>query len=267
MLCGELELPFALSASSPTTPTRSSQASRRRSRRCSSWWAAVVAVFADVLREALPRIAAGNRRRRPGPCFASGRDGRCGAHRALGDDAADGPAVLIMARAPRRGEVRHALEPLIGLDGCVALQSALLGDALRWARDVEPRAIYVAHDPPDAGPRAAAAARRRTRSFPQNGDGHRRPARRRRGTRVRPLPRPAADRLARPSTLRPDPRAAALRDLAAGADLVLGPVFDGGFYLIAMARPMPSLFALPEQAVARSRRLHDQVLRRRPSRL
>ena len=31
-----------------------------------------------------------------------------------------------------------------------------------------------------------------------------------------------------------------------GADLVLGPVFDGGFYLIALARPVPSLFALPE---------------------
>ena len=36
------------------------------------------------------------------------------------------PAVLLMARAPRRGEVRHALEPLIGLDGCVALQAALV---------------------------------------------------------------------------------------------------------------------------------------------
>jgi glycosyltransferase A (GT-A) superfamily protein (DUF2064 family) len=40
---------------------------------------------------------------------------------------------------------------------------------------------------------------------------------------------------------------AALADLAAGADVVLGPVFDGGFYLIAIARPMPALFALPEQ--------------------
>ena len=39
-----------------------------------------------------------------------------------------------MARAPRRGEVRHALEPLIGLDGCVALQTALIVEALRWAR-------------------------------------------------------------------------------------------------------------------------------------
>ena len=28
---------------------------------------------------------------------------------------------------------------------------------------------------------------------------------------------------------------------------MLGPVFDGGYYLIALARPLPSLFALPEQ--------------------
>jgi glycosyltransferase A (GT-A) superfamily protein (DUF2064 family) len=29
--------------------------------------------------------------------------------------------------------------------------------------------------------------------------------------------------------------------------VVLGPLFDGGFYLIALARPMPSLFNLSEQ--------------------
>ena len=39
---------------------------------------------------------------------------------------------------------------------------------------------------------------------------------------------------------------AALDDLRAGCDVVFGPVFDGGFYLIAIARPMPQLFALPE---------------------
>jgi glycosyltransferase A (GT-A) superfamily protein (DUF2064 family) len=41
---------------------------------------------------------------------------------------------------------------------------------------------------------------------------------------------------------------AALGDLEAGCDVVLGPAIDGGFYLIGLARPLPQLFALPEQA-------------------
>jgi glycosyltransferase A (GT-A) superfamily protein (DUF2064 family) len=39
---------------------------------------------------------------------------------------------------------------------------------------------------------------------------------------------------------------AAIDDLAAGCDVVLGPVFDGGFYLVAIQRPMSKLFELPE---------------------
>jgi glycosyltransferase A (GT-A) superfamily protein (DUF2064 family) len=47
--------------------------------------------------------------------------------------------------------------------------------------------------------------------------------------------------------LRPEHARAALDDLQAGCDLVLGPVIDGGLYLIALRRPLPKLFALPEQ--------------------
>ena len=39
---------------------------------------------------------------------------------------------------------------------------------------------------------------------------------------------------------------AALADLAAGCDVVLGPVHDGGFYLVAVSRPLAALFGLPE---------------------
>jgi glycosyltransferase A (GT-A) superfamily protein (DUF2064 family) len=41
---------------------------------------------------------------------------------------------------------------------------------------------------------------------------------------------------------------AALDDLATGCDVVLGPAIDGGLYLIGISRPMPKLFALPENA-------------------
>ena len=158
------------------------------------------------------------------------------------------PAVLIMARAPRRGEVRHALEPLIGLDGCVALQTALLrgGDAL-GAVAVPARAVRRARSG-RRRPRSAAAGRRGRDPLPAERRRHRRPGGRRRRPRLGPLIRPDRDRLARPcrASARSTPRPRGSIS-AAGADLVLGPVFDGGYYLIALARPLPSLFALPEQ--------------------
>jgi uncharacterized protein len=156
------------------------------------------------------------------------------------------PAVLIMARAPRRGEVRHALEMLIGLDGCVALQTALLAEALRWARSMKPRELYVAHDPADAGRELQRLAGEDAILFPQNGDG---------------ISGRVADAVGRVSGHSSGPivivwpdlarfsehhAEAARIDLSGGADLVLGPVFDGGFYLLALARPLPSLFAMPE---------------------
>ena len=41
--------------------------------------------------------------------------------------------------------------------------------------------------------------------------------------------------------------AAALEDLSSGCDVVLGPAIDGGLYMVAIARPLPELFALPER--------------------
>ncbi len=159
----------------------------------------------------------------------------------------EGPAVLIMARAPRRGEVRHALESLIGLDGCVALQTALIAETMSWAREFDPRAIYLAHEPADAGRDLQRLIGDDVMLFPQNGDG---------------IAGRVADAVARVSShspgavfiawpdlarFRKSHAEAAASDLSAGADLVLGPVFDGGYYLIALSRPLPALFALPEQ--------------------
>lgn len=169
------------------------------------------------------------------------------------------PAVLLMARAPRRGEVRRALEPLIGLDGCVALQAALIVEALRWARSVNPRAIYLAHEPADAGHDLQRLAGADVTLFPQNGDGIA-------GRVADAVGRVAAHSsgpifIVWPDLARFSPlleRAARL-DLADGTDLVLGPVFDGGYYLIALARPLPSLFAMPE-SVWRGPDSFNQVL-------
>lgn len=157
------------------------------------------------------------------------------------------PAVLIMARAPRRGEVRHALEPLIGLDGCLALQTALLVEALRWARSLKPRAVYLAHEPADAGRDLQRLAGDDAILFPQNGDGIA-------GRVADAVARVCAHSAGPVFVVWPDlPRFCSIHaegariDLTSGTDLVLGPVFDGGFYLIALARPLPALFGLPEQ--------------------
>jgi glycosyltransferase A (GT-A) superfamily protein (DUF2064 family) len=156
------------------------------------------------------------------------------------------PAALVMARAPRRGEVRRALEPLLGADGCVALQSALIAQAADWAREVA-GAVHVAHDPPDAAPELRLLLGREALLFPQNGDGI---AGRLADAAARVFARSNGPLLiAWPDLprLRREHAAAALDDLAAGCDVVLGPVIDGGFYMIAIARPLPKLFALSEQ--------------------
>jgi uncharacterized protein len=162
------------------------------------------------------------------------------------------PAVVIMARAPRRGEVLRALEPVLGIDGCVALQSTLIAQAVRWAENVAPGAVHVAHDPPDAGRELRALAGADASLFPQNGDGI--------AGRLADAAARVFARSSRPlvvvwpvlPSLRPEHAQAALGDLEAGCDLVLGPAIDGGLYLIALRRPLPKLFGLPEQ-VWRSR--------------
>jgi glycosyltransferase A (GT-A) superfamily protein (DUF2064 family) len=158
------------------------------------------------------------------------------------------PAVLIMARAPRRGDVRRALEPVLGQDRAAALQAALILKTVAWARAVAPDAVHVAYDPPDAAAELRRLVDSRAQLFPQNGDG---------------IAGRLADAAARVFVhhdgpllitwpdlprLREHHARAALGDLEAGCDVVLGPAIDGGFYLIGLARPLPRLFALPEQA-------------------
>jgi hypothetical protein len=153
-----------------------------------------------------------------------------------------------MARAPRRGQVRRALEPLIGADACVALQSLLIARTVSWAKAVAPGAVHVAHDPPDAAGELRPLTGGDVTLFPQNGDG---------------IAMRLADAASRVYTRHEGPllivwpdlprlRSAhadgALGDLAAGCDVVLGPAVDGGMYLVGIARPLPRLFALPEHA-------------------
>jgi glycosyltransferase A (GT-A) superfamily protein (DUF2064 family) len=157
------------------------------------------------------------------------------------------PAVVIMARAPRRGQVRRALEPLLGADRCAALQATLIKTTVAWAHQVAPHAVHIAHDPPDSAAEIRLLAPG-TILFPQNGDGI---AGRLADAAARVFARHAGPLLIvwpDLSRFRLDHARAALDDLSAGCDVVLGPALEGGFYLIGINRPLPKLFALPEQA-------------------
>jgi uncharacterized protein len=157
-----------------------------------------------------------------------------------------GPAVLIMARVPRRGQVRRALEPLLGPERCAALQATLIKGAVAWGTDVAPAAVHIAHDPPDAAAELRLLLTPNAVFFPQNGDGI--------AGRIADAAARVFSRHTGPllivwpdlPRLRLDHASAALDDLRAGCDVVLGPALQGGFYLIGISRPLPRLFALPE---------------------
>jgi len=136
---------------------------------------------------------------------------------------------------------------MIGADACLALHATLFLEALRWARSLSPRGIFVAHEPAHTGRELHRLSGDDVTIFPQNGEGIA-------GRVADGLVRVTAHSAGPVFVVWPDlPRfstrvgTAALDDLAAGADLVLGPTFESGYYLLAMARPLPGLFTRGEQ--------------------
>ena len=147
-----------------------------------------------------------------------------------------------MTKAPRPGRVKTRLTPMLGDDRCAALQAALITRAATTATSVAPGATFVALDPPDAREELAGLLPAGVALVPQRG--------RHLGER---LAGAVADVFAAHrgpivvvGTDIPLLKARHLHDafaaLAGGADVVLGPAYDGGYYLAGMNRPVPSLF-------------------------
>lgn len=104
--------------------------------------------------------------------------------------------------------------------------------------------MHVAYEPADAGPWLRALLGPGMHAFPQNGAG---PAGRLANAGARAFASGRDPVLAvwpDLPTCRPEHAAGALDDLRDGCDVSLGPVFDGGFYLVALARPVPVLLGL-----------------------
>jgi rSAM/selenodomain-associated transferase 2/rSAM/selenodomain-associated transferase 1 len=149
------------------------------------------------------------------------------------------PAVLVMAKAPVPGTVKTRLEPLLGAEGCAALQRELIGAAAGFARAAAPGAAYVAV----AG--QLEAAPEDVHVLTQRGEDL--------GERLRnavdevfashdgPLIVVGTDC----PQLGAEHVAAALGEIARGSDAAIVPARDGGYCLIALARPASELLRIP----------------------
>jgi uncharacterized protein len=160
--------------------------------------------------------------------------------------------VLLIAPDPDAGAggVRPELAELLGPERCAALGRLLITRAARWAAEVAPGRAHVTCEPAAAdGVRALIGDG--VRALVGDGAGP--------GVSER-----LAGAVARAWTEAEDgpllvmwpelPRwraehaGSALDDLAAGCGVSVGPVFDGGFYLVALRRPVPALFELAAEA-------------------
>jgi len=154
----------------------------------------------------------------------------------------DERAVLVMAKAPRPGLVKTRLAPMLGDDRCACLQTALITRTVAVATSVAPCATFVAFDPPDARGELAGLVPPGVELVPQRG-AH---LGERLAGAVTDVYAVHRGLLVVVGTDIPLLGAQHLRDafvaLAAGDDVVLGPAYDGGYYLAGMTRPEPSLF-------------------------
>jgi glycosyltransferase A (GT-A) superfamily protein (DUF2064 family) len=153
-----------------------------------------------------------------------------------------------MAHAPEVGGVRPELESLLGTDRAAALERTLIQRAVAWAAEVAPGRVHVAYEPADAEPSLRSLVGAGVGLFAQRGDGASRRLRDAAGRLFAAGHGPVLVAWPELACWRREHAGAALDDLGAGCDVSVGPVFDGGFYLLGLGRLVPSLFELPEAA-------------------
>ena len=155
--------------------------------------------------------------------------------------------VLIMARAPRPGEVKTRLEPLLGPGGCARLQAELIRHPSHWVAASAP-ASWLAFTPADARQEVRRLVRATVSLFAQEGQD----LGERLGHATELAFRAHRGALAVIGTDAPELGPVhvrfAERALAEGHDTCLIPTLDGGYALIALTRPTPLAFELPSEA-------------------
>jgi rSAM/selenodomain-associated transferase 1 len=154
------------------------------------------------------------------------------------------PTVLVMAKAPRPGRVKTRLHPLLGPDGCAALQAELLRHTVATALAIG-RRVVVAFDPQDARTEVGELIENlgTVELFPQRGEhlGERM-------TTAAGDVLPGGGHLVvvgtDAPTLTEDLLGRAFTALEAGWSAVIGPALDGGYYLLGLRWPAPDAFAI-----------------------
>lgn len=156
-------------------------------------------------------------------------------------------AILIMTRASRPGEVKTRLEPLLGPQRCARLQDELIRHTATWVARYSQK-TWLAFTPADAREDIAQLVPPTVNLFSQQG-------------------RDLGERLAHATDLAfrahrgavvvigtdapelgPLHTRFAELELVRGHDACLIPALDGGYALIALARPIPRAFELPRSA-------------------
>lgn len=151
-------------------------------------------------------------------------------------------AVLVMAKAPRPGRAKTRLIPLLGPDGAARLQATLIGHTTTLACSVAP--TFLAVDPPAAVDEVRPLVREGVGLFAQAPG----PLGLRMHAGVIFVAGLTGGPVVVVGTDAPTLQAGLLvetgRRLAGGADVVIGPALDGGYYLIGLAHPSAAAFAI-----------------------
>ena len=146
-------------------------------------------------------------------------------------------AALVIARAPSAGESKPGLAPLLGAGRRAALHAVLSRRAAAWAAAAAPNAAFVAVEAPTGAALDAVGALLPpgVSAFSQDGGGAEALAAaiERVGRGPRRVAGPDGPRLGAVHA------AAALDDLAAGCDVVVGATLEGGWYLAGLREPRP----------------------------
>jgi rSAM/selenodomain-associated transferase 2/rSAM/selenodomain-associated transferase 1 len=164
--------------------------------------------------------------------------------RLAGSVAPAGPAVLIMAKAPRPGTVKTRLHPMLGPDGCATLAGHLIQHAVSVALAAGEVTVFTAIDPPDARVEVRGLLPAGVAQLRQHGADL--------GERMTNAAGEVFARGHRPvvvigtdaPTLTSGLLNRAFGELARGCAAVFGPALDGGYYLVGLCRPAQELFAL-----------------------
>ncbi|WP_018174706.1 MULTISPECIES: TIGR04282 family arsenosugar biosynthesis glycosyltransferase [unclassified Thioalkalivibrio] len=151
----------------------------------------------------------------------------------------DALRVLVFARAPEPGRTKTRLIPALGAEGAARLHERLLEHALDVARQVAPDQVELWCSPGSDHPFFKHCAERFGCSLHRQRGGDL-------GARMRHAleagPFPALVMGSDAPTLGVEDLIAAREALAGGQDVALVPALDGGYVLLATARPVPGLF-------------------------